>query len=213
MKKILLPTLIAALLAGCSNLRLGGFTTTTPFTQDLRETYAITPEQITKLQFYTSDEIVLERLLHKQSAEASKENRLTLVNNDVVRRVRIPADTPCVAVAVTNDMIEVSFEQGKTLHFGSSPAKRKETKGVYSLLARDWTERRGTVSYGGETYTTEAGAGQVHLVVKADDVRAFRVVGRTVKGVTVADREFAEYYKTIVTPATNAPTAVPPTAK
>lgn len=210
MKKIITLLASTALLSGCALIPMS---VKVPFTHDLREDYAISPEEIRKLQFYTSDEIVLERLIHQQGAKATKESRLELLNNDVVRQVRIPRHTPCVAVGVTNDMIEVSFEQGKALFFGSSPAKRKEVEGAYSLLARDWTERKGTVTYGGDTWTTRPGAGSVHLLVNVDDVRAFRVVGRTVKGVTVADREFAEYYKTIVDKPTNAPAVTQPTSK
>lgn len=203
MKNIITLLCASGLLAGCALIPVSN---KVPFTHDLREQYAISPDDISRLQFYVSEEIVLERLIHKQGAKATKENRLELLNNDVVRQVRIPRLTPGVAVSVTNDMIEVSFEQGKTLFFGSSPAKRKEVQGAYSLLARDWTDRKGTVTYGGETFTTQPGAGGVHLFVDVDDVRAFRVVGKTLKGVTVADRELADYYGTITgRGVTNAP--------
>lgn len=191
----------AALLGGC---------TTVPYTQEMRDKYGMTPENLRKVQFYNSDEIVLERHIQRKAGKPTPGNRLELTQTDVIKKVTIPPETPGVVVGVTNDMLEISFEEGRSLFFGSSPARRKEVGGLYCLLARDWTDRRGTVGYGGETYLTAPGNGAVHLVVNLDDVRRFRIVNKTLKGVTVADHEFSQYYSTVVgrrVSETNAPAA------
>ena len=177
-----------SLLSGCARL---------PFTQDLRDQYNLSPAQLGRIQYYTSGPIVLERVVQKQVAAPTERNRLQIAQAELVRRVNIPEGTPGVAVGFTNDMLEISFEPGKSLFFGSSPAKRKEVGGLYCLLARDWTDRRGTLSYGGETYRTRPGAGGVHLLIDVEEGRRFRTVAKTLGGLTVADREFQAYLSTL----------------
>lgn len=189
MKQFIVGLALAALLAGC---------TTAPFTQDMRDKYNLSPEQLQRIQFYNSAEIVLERHVERKTGTPMPDSRLQLAQTELIRKVVIPPETPGVAVGVTNDMLEISFENGKSLFFGSSPAKRKEVGGLYCLLARDWTDRRGTLSYGGETYRTAIANGAVHLLVDVNDVRRFRIVSKTLKGVTVSDHEAATYYNTLV---------------
>ncbi len=188
MKKLIPCLLLALGLTGCA---------TAPFTQDIRDKYGLTPDQIRRIQFFNSEEIVLERHLQRQVGEATPENRLQLTQTDIIRTVVIPPETPGVAVGVTNDMLEISFENGKSLFFGSSPAKRKHVGGLYCLLARDWTNRRGTLTYGGDSYRTALGNGAVHLLVNVEDIRQFRIVSKTLKGVTVAAREAQSHTSTV----------------
>lgn len=187
--------LAAAALSGCARL---------PFTQDLRDQYNLSPAQLGRIQYYTSGPIVLERVVQKQQATPTEQNRLQIAQAELVRRVNIPEGTPGVAVGFTNDMLEISFEPGKSLFFGSSPAKRKEVGGLYCLLARDWTDRRGTLTYGGETFRTRPGAGGVYLTIDIEEGRRFRTVAKTVDGLTVSDRDFQAYLSTLTGRTVNA---------
>jgi hypothetical protein len=170
--------LCVLLLSGCARM---------PFSHGMREEYLLNPAQIRKLQFYTSGPITLERRVTRAIGETTEKNDLQLTQAEAVRVVRIPGNTPGVALFVTNDMLEISFEPGRSLFFGSSPAQREKVGDNYSLLARDWSGRRGTLTYGGQTYVTGKGNGAVHLLVDVVELRKTKVVDRTVKGMSVRD--------------------------
>jgi hypothetical protein len=172
----LLLSLLVLSVAGCASR---------PLTHQMRSLYQLDPETIRQVQVYTSREIVLERRVDRKRAEASSGRELLLRESELIRRIRIPKGTPGVIVGVEEDRLEVQFEPGGTLIFGSTEKNRSKLEGLYHLMALRWINGRGVVKYGGELFLTQPGAGKAYLVVRARDAHQTKVVSKTVRGMTV----------------------------
>lgn len=171
--------LIAIVLAtGCARI---------PLDHQLRTVYQLTPETLQGVQVFTSGDIVLERRVERKRAAAAPDRLLELQETELIRRVFIPEGTPGVIVGVQDDRLEVQFEPGATLTFGSTEKNREKLGGLYNLMANRWEDGRGLLMYGGEAFKTQPGAGAVHLVVRARDMQRTKVVKKTVRGMLATD--------------------------
>jgi hypothetical protein len=153
-----------------------------PFTHQMRSLYQLEPETIRQIQVYTSHDIVLERRVDRKRGEASEDRDLILKETELIRRIYIPEGTPGVIVGVQDDRLEVQFEPGATLIFGSTEKNRNKLDGFYHLMALRWEDGRGVVKYGGELFLTQPGAGKVYLTVRARGAQKTKVVRKTVRG-------------------------------
>jgi hypothetical protein len=131
------------ILSSCSsNLR--------PFTDQLYEKTYWGEEDLKKIQFYLSDDIVLYRELRGKRADI-KEGEIIIEDGSKVQKIVIPAETPGVFVFTPdNKRFAISFEQGSDnyLMFGPNP----KLDGRYTLLASEWKRNRGMVTYGGRKF-------------------------------------------------------------
>ena len=172
--KSLLPALIiGAMLTSCAPR--------VPFTQEVREHYKLTNEELKSLQFYASHDIVLERRSKNNKQKSTQEGTLTVKDGKHIEQVVIRAGTPGVVEKVLGDnRVAVSFEtgDGKFLVFGD-PTERN---GVYKLLAGKWVNRRGKITYGGEEFLTSTSSSQVYLEFKMKQLREYRKDQRYAKG-------------------------------
>ena len=103
--------LATASLAGCGK---------PAFTMASRERFSLSPADIQRMQFYTSDEIVLRREVPLQESSASCEG-LVVRDGSLVEEIIIPMHTPCVALRVEGDFLLVGFAHNnpaKSLWFG-----------------------------------------------------------------------------------------------
>jgi hypothetical protein len=179
MKLVLAGLALGALMvAGCTKI---------PFTHDMREEYELTPYKLTRVQFYTSGDILLERRVERTTGEPTDTRRLQLTQAEVIRKISIPEGTPGVVVGVEDDRLEVSFEEGKSLFFGSKPETRAKLGGLYSLMAARWNGGYGELEYGGERFRARPTSGSVHLMVDVEDIKKTKVVSKTVKGRTATN--------------------------
>lgn len=164
--------------AGCARI---------PLDHQLRTVYQLTPETLQGVQVFTSGDITLERRVDRKRAAAAPDRLLVLQETELIRRVFIPEGTPGVIVGVQDDRLEVQFEPGATLTFGSTEKNREKLGGLYNLMANRWEDGRGLLMYGGEVFQTQAGAGAVHLVIRARDMQRTKVVRKTVRGMIATD--------------------------
>lgn len=177
MQKLCLSlVLIAGLGAGCARMQ---------FTHDMRQQYNLSPEILQQMQVYSSGPIHLERRLTKKNAEVDAGSELTLKEAELIRKVYIPRGTPGVITEVADDRLTVSFEEGSSLVFGSSPGLRGKLGGLYNLMALSWSNGYGEVIYGKDTYRMEPGSGAVHLMVNARNLEQTKVVRKTLDGLKV----------------------------
>lgn len=158
-----------------------------PLDHQLRTVYQLTPETLQGVQVFTSGDITLERRVDRKRAAAAPDRLLVLQETELIRRVFIPEGTPGVIVGVQDDRLEVQFEPGATLTFGSTEKNREKLGGLYNLMANRWEDGRGLLMYGGEAFQTQAGAGAVHLVIRARDMQRTKVVRKTVRGMIATD--------------------------
>ena len=120
-------------LASCSNL--------SPFTKSMYDKYQWSENELRRIQFYLSDDIVLKRQLSTGTKEIVNGD-IKIINGKKVEVVTIPKGTPGV-MEFTPDKkrIAVRFEEGgeRYLMFGPNP----KFGGKYMLLASEWSRASG----------------------------------------------------------------------
>ncbi len=111
-----LPASIAALAI------LGVSCVKATYTQSVRDRFGLSAQDLGRLQFFTSQEIVLQREVSLQNKER-RGAELAIQDGVRIEQVVIPGGTPCVAIEVEPDLSLVSFARqspGHALWFGSA---------------------------------------------------------------------------------------------
>lgn len=151
-----------------------------PFTQQIREQYKLTPEEMMGIQFYISNTFVLRRGEDNLEKETSK-GELQVVKDRYVEEIVIKAGTPCVIREVIDgNRVTISFEEGDTryLVFGSI----RNNDGYYTLQAMEWIKGKGKLNYGEKTYFSSDGSRDVFLTFKMKSLEKFRGEQKVLKG-------------------------------
>jgi hypothetical protein len=133
-----------------------------PFTQAIKEQYQLNEEDMKKIQFYASSDIVLQRGEVTDKSVGTDQGKLKVTDGKSVEEVLIRAGTPGVVEKVIDaNRVAVSFEnkEGAFIIFGDPYDK----KGRYTLLAADWENNRGKLEYMGKTYYAAQGTSNVYL--------------------------------------------------
>lgn len=150
-----------------------------PFTQRLYEENEWSESELKRVQFYLSQDIVLRRQASRASSRI-EEGAIKVRNGRKVEEVVIRKGTPGVLLFIPKDeRFAVSFEDNdKFLMFGPNPKAGDR----YVLLASDWNNRQGKVTYGEGKYWVDANNGIASLMVDLKRVRNTSVKSRTVGG-------------------------------
>jgi len=158
------------------SLLLGSCATKMAFTPAIQKQNSFSESTLKKIQFYTSEEIVLYN--SKQDGGVYVENGKILLNSDKeYEKIIIPKNTPCVLEQLVNqDKMILSFEygNGKILYFTNN----NDT--YYSLAATEWKSGVGKIKYANKSYYTNAG--NVILLVKSKTYNKIRNKQRVVSG-------------------------------
>ncbi|HMG15698.1 MAG TPA: hypothetical protein VK590_09635 [Saprospiraceae bacterium] len=178
--KLLSISLIILVMASCTP-------TLTPFTNRLYEKYNWKDDELKRIQFYLSSDIVLRRDFDKASGTEFDKGSIKIVDGKKIEQVVIPHGTPGVFMFKPNEKkFAISFESGndqKYLMFGPNPKRG----GEFVLLASDWEGKNGIVTYDGKEYVTDASAAWANLLVDLKKSRNLIVENRTVKGRTLGN--------------------------
>ncbi|MDX2001289.1 MAG: hypothetical protein SFW35_02595 [Chitinophagales bacterium] len=120
-------------------------------------------DDLKKIQFYLSDDIVLQRKLEESSTEIVS-GKVKIVNGEKVEEVLIRRGTPGVLVfnPVDNRM-GISFEKGDETYLMFVPNPDKD--GRYYLAAADWKNKVGKINYDGKVWYTTPESGNAHLMI------------------------------------------------
>ena len=176
MNKLLFYTLtvLTVGLTSCSNhLRY--------FTDDLYRDYQWTDRELSKIQFYVSEDIVLQRRISDESTKITN-GKIRVVDGSKIEEVIIEKGTPGVFVQSPKDnKFAISFDSGdetKYLMFGPN----QKANGKYVLLAKDWSRNRGQISYGGRTYDTSSASAYAALMVDIKKAKKTQVKSTVAKG-------------------------------
>lgn len=153
--------------------------TLSPFTQRLYEENDWSESELKRVQFYLSKDIVLRREASRASSRI-EEGTIKIRDGQKVEEVVIRSGTPGVLVFMPKEnRFAISFEDdNKFLMFGPNPKAGDR----YVLLASDWNNRQGKVSYGDGKYWVDANNGIASLMVDLKRVRNTSVKSRTVDG-------------------------------
>lgn len=151
------------------------------YTKELHESLSLSDDEMRKVQFYLSREIVLERAYDLEEAQI-KDGRITISREKELEKIRIPANTPGVAVfSPDGSRLAISFDahsDEEFLMFGPNPRKGNR----YTLFASEWGRDSGVVTYGGRQYRTQSGAQLTNLMVELRALNRQKVDSRTVRG-------------------------------
>lgn len=183
MKKIIIAIVLGALAWGCTPQLA-------PFTQSLVQEYQYDDQALQKIQFYLSDDIVLHRAL-RQGESTIDHGKISIRNGRRVEEIIFRKGTPGVFVfSPGNQRLAISFERKADHYLIFGPAKNstgyRGEKGVYRLLAKEWKNDFGIVTYGEKEYSTPRRSAYVNLLVDIDERghvnrKVKEVGGRTVR--------------------------------
>lgn len=154
----------------------------TPFSKQLYNKNNWSDYELAKIQFYLSDDIVLERVSEKNSETNFQNGEIHIDSGKKLEKIVIPAGTPGILLFKPNeDNFAISFDNAndnKFLVFGPNP----KNNGNYGLLASEWKNKSGIVTYNGQKYRTPLNSAFAKLLVNLKQTN--RVVQETnvVKG-------------------------------
>ena len=149
------------------------------FTQRLYDEGQFTDDELKRIQFYVSSDVVLRRELSGGKSEVVAGN-IKIVDGRKVEEIVIRKGTPGVlAYHPKEDRFGISFEEGdRYLMFGPNPKAGNR----YVLLASEWKRRVGTVTYDDRKYYVDGGDAYASLMVDLRKIRQVSVNSRVAKG-------------------------------
>lgn len=152
------------------------------FTDQLYDEYDWSEEELKKVQFYLSDDIVLYRELSSEEARI-KDGKIKIKDGRKIEEIIFEEGTPGLLLfSPKQDRLAISFDQDdKYLMFGSN----SKVGGKFVLLAKDWKKRTGQVTYGTQTYYTTSASAFSSLLVDLDHAGGVNRQVQKVKGRTI----------------------------
>lgn len=154
--------------------------TLSPFTDNIYNDLGYSDDELSRIQFYLSHDIVLYR--NFGGSESKVENgKIKLVDGRKVEEVIFKEGTPGVFVfSPKNARMAISFEDNDEnyLMFGAND----KAGGKFVLLAKEWKKRNGKVTYAGKLWNTTSQSAYSNLLVDLDKARKTQYNRKTVSG-------------------------------
>lgn len=164
---------------------LGSCATKVPYTTKIKSEFDLTPDKMKKVQFYTSETIILERSDEQEKITTTGESgELVASERSQSERIVIPANRPCIFEEMEEDgTVQIRFElgQGRVLRF----AERKNISNGRFYLVAQWANGKGELDYGGAVYYAVRGSASAYLMVKLKNWKKNQRKDRVVKGMKV----------------------------
>jgi hypothetical protein len=139
-----------------------------PFTVQMQEKYGLTKSDLSEIQFYVSEDIVLTQ--EKSGVDKALQNgKFVAVSNKKTEQVIMPTQTPCLVIdtnAKGNLKVVFGNDDDTYLTFGSEHDTKK-----FVLLSEEWVGTKGTVTYGANKYYTSKLSHHAHLLVNDRKIR------------------------------------------
>lgn len=158
----------------------------TPFTQKLHETYKWSPDDLKRIQFYLSDDVVLWRKVTEGQTKIQN-GKIKTVNGEKIEEVIFKAGTPCIYLfSPKEERFAISFEPAvppKYLMFGPNP----KFSNRYVLLGKEWNRHTGTISYQEESWYTTSESAYACLLVDLKRATSIERTTEVVKGQRVGE--------------------------
>ena len=152
-----LPALALAVLSACSPQL-------TALTDDLRDDNRWTERELSQIQFYLSEDLVLTRERRRGTTDI-QQGRVRVENGRDIEEVVFDRGTPGVMLFSPKEgHLAIGFDptdDDRYLVFGANPRE----DGRYTLLAKEWKRYNGKVTYGGETWNVSAANADVSLLL------------------------------------------------
>lgn len=172
-KLVLFAILSMAFLSSCSN-RLSYFT------DELNDRYRWTDDELKKIQFYVSQDIVMKREISGGDREVVS-GKIKIEDGRQIEEVVIRKGTPgAFLFSPKVDRFAIGFEESneRYLIFGPSPKYSDR----FVLLASDWDRRSGEVTYDNKTWKVSSDVAYAALLVDLRKINKVDVNSRVAKG-------------------------------
>ncbi len=159
----------------------------TAFTLQMQQRHNYSQVKLQKVQFYTSNEIVLERTF-REGESYTKKGKLTQIDKTFTETIIVPKNTPCVLeTLISNDKMVFSFgsieSKDHTIYDNVSLVFGNETQDrspYYYLMAKNWQNDVGEIDIDGtDFYTSNDNA---YLLIKHKHLRFLSRKEYVVKG-------------------------------
>ena len=153
----------------------------TYFTDDLYDQQGWSENDLKRIQFYISQDVVLKRELTGGKSEIIS-GKIKVENGVQIEQVVIPKGTPGTFVfSPKEDRFAIAFEDGgdkRYLMFGPSPKYSDR----FVMLASDWSKRSGKVNYDGKQWRVGSDDAYAALMVDLRKANKYDKSSRTAKG-------------------------------
>lgn len=168
-------------------LALSSCATKSPFTQEVRQKYKLTDQELKSIQFWVSDDVVLHREVTDNNEVGTDRGTLKVESGRTIEEVIIRAGTPCVVQEVMDDKkLVLSFGEGPSemLVFGdvAKNGVRFRRGHYYTMLAADFHNGRDVVEFDGKKFYVADPGHPVFLLFKMQSIRKLEKTSKTVKG-------------------------------
>ncbi len=150
------------------------------FTTDLYERYDWSKSELRRIQFYVSQDIVLYRGVADRANRIQK-GQIRLENQEEVEEVIIKRGTPGVFIdAPRKNHFAIAFDDDRDhfLMFGPN----SKANGRFLLMAKDWNEHSGEITYGGRIYETTSASAYAALMVDIKRAKKTKYSSTTAEG-------------------------------
>ncbi len=180
MKKYSIPMALSlvVILASCS-------TPKTYFTSQIRTRVEKNSIPLTKLQYYIDQDVELRRELIKGETKVTS-GKVKFVDGKYLNIIVLKKNTPGVCTMSSPERMQISFEMGdgKSLTFGKT--KNAQITDPYRILANNWVNDYGIISYEGKQYYIASG-GNASILINTSALKTEEVNKREMKGRTVGN--------------------------
>lgn len=173
-KNMFFWALCLILISSCANL--------VPYSEALKNQYHLSDAEIPKIQFYNSSDIVLYKEVTNGGIPTVQGGKIKIIDGRQVEEITIKGITKGIALKnpLMGNNMGVSFEINDSyfLTFGENPKFNNK----YCLLASNWKNDIGEVSYNGEKYRTPSSSGRVYLMVNVKKLQKMDTKTRVASG-------------------------------
>lgn len=154
---------LLAILPVCGVLLTSCSARLTPLDTDVRQENNWSEQELSKIQFYLSEDLILTRE-RKSGSTAIVEGRVRVKDGRNVEEIVFERGTPGVVLFSPKDgHLAIGFDarrDDRYLIFGANPKRSNE----YTLLAKDWSRYSGKVSYDDKEWEVSAASADVTLL-------------------------------------------------
>jgi len=151
------------------------------FTKDLYQENRWTDSELERIQFYVSEDIVLQRQLRGENSRIT-DGKIRVVDGSKIEEIVIEKGTPGIMIeSPDRNKFAISFDssdESKFLMFGANP----KANGRFVLLAKDWNRRWGKVTYGDQVYETSSASAYAALMVDIKKAKKISVRSERARG-------------------------------
>lgn len=151
-----------------------------PFTQRLYEDMNWSDAELQRIQFYLSEDLVLQRELRSGSTQI-RNGTVKVINGRKVEQVVFKRQTPGIfSFSPKSQRVAISFESDNDnfLVFGPNPKNGDR----YTILASDWNRDSGVITYAGREWRVSSADAFASLLIPLKRIREADTKGRVVGG-------------------------------